>query len=72
MRTLIAGFVAGMLAVGGVMAAEKAYTLRPVTDFAVDPGKCAADGGRAGMVADIDENGYLVSGWAYVCVLEVK
>ena len=72
MKRVIVGVVVGLVLGGLAMAAEKTYTLRAVTDFAVDPVKCAADGGKAALIAELDETGSLASEWEAYCVLAVK
>lgn len=73
MRKAMIVLVIGLLISSGLaLAAEKVYQLRTVIDFAVDPAKCAADGGRGALVAELDETGALASEWEAYCVLEVK
>ena len=72
MKRVIIGIVVGLVLGSLVMAAEKAYTLRTIADFAIDPVKCAADGGKAALIAELDETGSLASEWEAYCVLAVK
>ena len=72
MKRFIVGIVVGLVLGSFAVAAEKAYTLRAIADFAIDPVKCAADGGKAALIAELDETGGLASEWEAYCVLAVK
>lgn len=45
------------------------YTVSPVLNLP-DALACAASGGRAFMVADIDQSGNIASGWVAGCIVE--
>ena len=72
MKRFIIGIVVGLVLGSLAMAAEKAYTLRAVVDFATEPAQCAADGGKAALIAELDETGSLASEWETYCLLESK
>ena len=72
MRNVVIGLVMGLVLAGGLAFAANVYTLREISDFATEPAKCAADGGRGALIAELDETGALASEWQAYCVLEVK
>lgn len=62
-----------LLCVAGCASAsgEKTFRITPVVTMA-DSQKCAANGGNAGLIADLGPDGVPVSGWVAGCILEVK
>ena len=56
---------------GGLYAANETYTLRPVTSSA-DTVLCGEDGGKAALIAEINERGTPTTSFEPFCLLPVK
>lgn len=71
MKAFVIGVIFVLLTVVTVLAHSATYTLSPILE-AEDPAKCAKSGGKAALVAEIDENGYLTTEWEAFCLNTVK
>lgn len=71
MKQFVIGLVIGVSLLGSVWAADVAYNLRPLSEEK-GPAACAADHGKAALVAEIDEDGYLTTEWEPFCLIPAK
>lgn len=74
MKRFITGLVFGSVLAGLALAGPipAAITLIELDGIEMTPTACAAKGGHAALIADIDENGYLTSEWEAFCAVEAK